>query len=319
MGQTFEIDKHQQGRRLDKILRGRWPGLPLGAMMKYFRKKRVRIDGKPARFEDRVGAGQTVYVPWDDPGRETSGMIRAEAGRLPSIEVIYADSDICLVNKPWNLLTQPVRPSDDSAVSRVAAAFEWKDAKFAPTAAHRLDRNTSGILVVALAGTALRALHKMWRNKEMGKQYLAIVAGCPKEEGVIRGKLEKDTSRNVVSTVEKGGKYSETRFRRLETDGRLSLLSVELVTGRPHQARAHLAQLGHPLLGDVKYGEAGLNAEWKKAGVRRPLLHARRVVFPGKVPEPLEHLGGRSFTAVPPDDILAFLQEKGWNLYGHRV
>jgi 23S rRNA pseudouridine955/2504/2580 synthase len=159
----------------------------------------------------------------------------------------------------------------------------------------------------------------MWREKDMRKDYLALVAGRTEEEGVIRRRLEKDTSRNVVSTVESGGKYSETRFSRLETDGQISLLFLELVTGRPHQARVHLAEMGHPLIGDVKYGDREKNAEWKRSGVSRPLLHARRIVFPREAASPLRHLGGKSFTAVPPDDFLSVLSSRGWNLYGHRV
>jgi 23S rRNA pseudouridine955/2504/2580 synthase len=319
MGQVFEIDRHQNGRRLDKILRSKWPDLPLGAMMKFFRKKRVRLDGRPAKFNDHVTCGQTVTVPWDDPAKEGKQEFQEGSGSSPTIEIIYADSEICMVNKPWNLLTQPVEPGDDSAVTRVAGTLEWKDREFLPTAAHRLDRNTSGVLVVALTGPALRLLHQMWREKDMRKDYLALVDGRTEEEGVIRRRLEKDTSRNVVSTVESGGKYSETRFSRLETDGQISLLSLELVTGRPHQARVHLAEMGHPLIGDVKYGDREKNAEWKRSGVSRPLLHARRIVFPREAASPLQHLGGKSFTAVPPDDFLSVLSSRGWNLYGHRV
>jgi 23S rRNA pseudouridine955/2504/2580 synthase len=319
MGQTFEVDKHQEGRRLDKVLRNRWPDLPLGALMRSFRKKRVRLDGKAARFDERVTEGQTVTVPWDDPAKEQGQAARQRDKRLPAIEIIYADGEVCVANKPWNLLTQPVKEGDDSAVGRVAGTLEWKDRAFSPTAAHRLDRNTSGVLLVALTGPALRALHRMWREHGMHKFYLAVVAGETEKEGIIRGKLEKDTSNNVVSAVKTGGRYSETRFTRLETDGTLSLVFLELVTGRPHQARVHMAEAGHPVIGDVKYGDRRMNAEWKRSGVNRPLLHARRIVFPKNAPSPLEHLAGKSFTAVPPEDFLSLLSARGWNLYGHRV
>ncbi len=319
MGQAFDIDRHQDGRRLDKVLKSRWPDLPLGAMMKFFRKKRVRIDGRPARFDDRVMEGQTVTVPWDDPAREKGEIPGQESGRPPAIDIVYADGEVCVANKPWNLLTQPVEEGDDSAVGRLVGTLEWKDRTFFPTAAHRLDRNTSGVLVVALTGLALRALHEMWRENRMRKFYLAIVEGQTEKEGVVRGKLEKDTSRNVVSTVKTGGRYSETRFSRLETDGRLSLVLIELVTGRPHQARVHMAQMGHPVIGDMKYGDEKTNAEWKHSGIVRPMLHARKIAFPKEPPSPLEHLGGKSFTAVPPEDFLFLLSDRGWNLYGHRV
>jgi len=319
MGQAFKIDRHQDGRRLDKVLKSRWPDLPLGAMMKFFRKKRVRLDGKPAAFDERVAEGQTVTVPWDDPAREKEPVPVQGSDRFPAIDIVYADSEVCVANKPWNLLTQPVEEGDDSAVGRVAVTLEWKDRTFLPTAAHRLDRNTSGLLVVALTGPALRALHEMWRENRLRKFYLAIVAGQTDKEGVIRGKLEKDTSLNLVSAVDKGGRYSETRFLRLETDGRLSLVSLELVTGRSHQARVHMAQAGHPLVGDLKYGDRKINAELKPSGVTRPLLHARRISFPKETPSPLEHLAGKTFTAVPPEDFLGILSERGWNLYSHRV
>jgi RluA family pseudouridine synthase len=315
MGQTFEIDEHQKGRRLDKVLKSRWPDLPLAALMRYFRKKQVRLDKRPARSDDRVEAGQVVFVPWDDPATEPSHAVSTTEGVRPTIELVYAGSEICIVNKPWNLLTQPAGKGDDSVVGRVASTLGWKEKNFYPTAAHRLDRNTSGVLLVALSGPSLRALHKMWRENELRKSYLAIVKGVPEKEGLIKSQLEKDTSRNVVSTVREGGKYSETRYYRIETDGHVSLILVELVTGRPHQARVHLAEAGHPLVGDVKYGDPRLNAEWKKVGVTRPLLHARRILFPGNVPAPLEYLGGKSFVATPPGDFMAVLRDKGWNLY----
>jgi 23S rRNA pseudouridine955/2504/2580 synthase len=319
MGQTFKISEHDEGRRIDKIIRKKWPDLPLSAMMRAFRKGMVRVEGRKVECSAHVAGGSTVEVPWEDEVilEERQIPVRGMPGGS-DIEVIYADNDVCIVNKPWNLLSQPDSRGGESAISRTAAMLDWKDSSFLPTPVHRLDRNTSGALALALNGTALRTLHEAWRKGGVGKTYLAIVAGQTPLEGEIDSPLHKSGEDNIVQVDPEKGQKALTRFRRVEGDASVSLLSVELLTGRPHQARVHLASIGHPLIGDIKYGDKRINAEMRILGIQRPMLHSRSIEFRG-VREPLEHLAGKRFLAVPPGDFMDFLTRRGWRLYNRGV
>jgi 23S rRNA pseudouridine955/2504/2580 synthase len=314
----FKIDNHQQGRRLDKVLRGKWPNLPLGALMKYFRKRQILVNGSPANYNDKVIAGQEIQVPWDDSPVKKTITPQGPSVRV-HLDIIYADSNICIINKPWNLLTQPAKRNDDSVIARIIKELGWRDNSFLPTPVHRLDRNTSGILVVALNGEALRVLNEAWRNGKVRKKYLALVSGNPKDKGTVKVALVKDTSKNMVTPVKSGGLNAETRYRTIKGNGDVALVSLELLTGRPHQARAHMAYVGNPIIGDRKYGDQKINQKWIQKGIKRPLLHARTITFDENFPAPLEYLSGRTFNAPPPDDFLSVLRERGWHIYNWGV
>lgn len=319
MGQSFRVSRHDDGRRIDKIIRKMWPDLPLSALMRAFRKGMVRVDGHRSECSVRVTEGQTVELPWDDDVVQHAQGINLQAARTgANIEIIYADRDICIVNKPSNLLAQPDTRGGESVISRVASTLEWKDASFSPTPAHRLDRNTTGALALALSGTALRSLHEAWRLGKVKKTYLAIVAGNTPKEGEINSPLLKKGEDNIVVVDQAIGQNALTRYRKLEGDGSISLLLVELMTGRPHQARVHLASMGFPLVGDLKYGNRRINEEWKAMNVNRPLLHSRCIDFQS-LGAPLEHLSGKRFLAVPPADFLEVLSGRGWRLYDRGV
>lgn len=319
MGQSFRVSRHDDGRRIDKIIRKIWPDLPLSALMRSFRKGMVRVEGRSLKCSDRVAEGQLVELPWDDAVVERDAAVVLNAEKTgANIEIIYADREICIVNKPWNLLTQPDTRGGESVISRVVSTLEWKDDSFSPVPAHRLDRNTSGALVLALGGSALRSLHEAWRTGKVRKSYLAIVAGNTPKEGEIDAPLVKTGEDNKVLVDEAEGRTALTRYRRLEGDGSISLLLVELLTGRPHQARVHLAAIGFPLIGDLKYGNKRVNDGWREMDIKRPLLHSRSLEFQG-MREPLEHLSGRRFLAVPPQDFLGVLSSRGWRLYDRGV
>ena len=319
MGQDFRVSAHDDGRRIDRIIRKKWPDLPLSAIMRSFRKGMVKVDGRRVDFSSRVASGNCVSVPWDDPeaGIGKDALARFRDSR-PEIEIIYADNDICIVNKPWNLLSQPDTAGGESVISRTAAALDWKDTTFMPTPVHRLDRNTSGAMVLALNGVALRGLHEAWRREGVRKTYLALVSGETPDQGRIDSPLLKTGEENIVGVDTDRGRYALTRFEKINGDPSVSLLLVELLTGRSHQARVHLASIGHPLIGDIKYGDRKVNAEWRLLGVQRPMLHSRSIEF-RSLPDPLGHLAGKRFLAVPPSDFMDILSGRGWRLYNRGV
>jgi RluA family pseudouridine synthase len=245
----------------------------------------------------------------ETPETESELEIQNRANKFPEISYIYKDDAVCIVNKPAGLLVQPDVKGEDSVITRVWATFGRGVQGFAPAPVHRLDRNTTGVLAVAMSGGALRELEMLFKERFMRKIYLAIVAGNAPESGEINAPLLKDEENNIVS-VNQSGKPSHTRFEKISMGGEFSVVSVELLTGRTHQARVHLAHAGIPILGDQKYGDVATNKEWKRMGVERPLLHAWKLIFPDKITDKLlSEVAGKCFTATPPDDMQKFLTD----------
>ena len=301
------ISPSDDGRRLDKVIRSMWPGLPLSLVMKGIRTGSVRLGGRKSACDTRVSAGQELYVPWESP-KEAGGEYRFRR----ALPVLFRDSRLWAVNKPENLLVQPDRKDQDNVIDRVKYMRSLEGEEERAYAVHRLDRNTTGALLVALCGTVLRALQDAFRNRLVSKTYIAVVAGTPPAAGEVRSPLLKDPDSNTVR-VDPSGKDSLTRFRILEGDGFISLLEIDLVTGRSHQARVHMASIGHPILGDVRYGDGALNERWRQKGVRRPLLHSRSIAF-GEFGGELAHISRISVTAPFPADIQEVLHSRGWSM-----
>ncbi|MGN0838515.1 MAG: RluA family pseudouridine synthase [Pyramidobacter sp.] len=308
MSWQFQISRHDDGRRIDAVLRGMWPGLPLGAMMKYFRKGAVRLDGKRCEAKDHVTEGQYVWVPWEEPG--TVGRAETPEGgirKLP-LDVIYSDQYVMVVNKPAGLLSQPDLKGEDSVVTR--ALGYAADPAYPPQLVHRLDRNTSGVMVLAMDGPTTRALMECFKVHRTDKRYWAIVIGELPPRGRIDVPLLKDPEKKLVR-VDPSGERAVTEYKCLTSDGQFSLAEVHLLTGRTHQIRVHMNHIGHPLLGDVKYGDFGTKGLLKAMGVRRAMLHARSLTLSG-LPAFLSHLEGRTFRAKAPEDFCRILEKLGF-------
>ena len=284
----FIVSRDDDGRRLDKVIRQKWPALPLGAMMKAFRKKLVRIDGKRGSFDYRLEEGQEVLVPWEEAVEKKSSGI---AGHLITL---YKDDVLWVINKPAGLLSQPDVKGGDSVSSRAHAS----QTGFLPQPVHRLDRNTSGVLAIAMGGKALRELARIWKDGDVHKVYWAVLAGVVPEEGVVEVPLLKDGDSNTVR-VDESGQSALTVYRKIFSDGENSLCEIVLATGRSHQIRVHMAHIGHPVLGDRKYGVSVR----VRSMPPRPLLHARELVFPELSGE-LDSISGLRVVAPLPGDML---------------
>ena len=305
MAYQFQISRHDEGRRLDSVLRGMWPALPLGAMMKYFRKGNVKLDGKRAEAKVHVAEGQYVWVPWEAPGEENEPERPARA--LP-LDVIYSDQYVLVINKPAGLLSQPDVKGEDSVVTR--AVSYAVDPAYPPQLVHRLDRNTSGIMILACDGPTTRALMECFKSHHTDKRYWAITVGDLKPRGKIDVPLLKDPEKKLVR-VHPDGERAVTEYKCLTGNGRFSLAEVRLLTGRTHQIRVHMNHIGNPLLGDVKYGDFGSKGQLKALGVRRPMLHARSLTLKG-LPAFLSHLEGKTFRAKAPEDICRVMEKLGF-------
>lgn len=297
MPKEFYITKDQAGRRADRLIRTMWPQIPLGAIMKAIRKGEVRLDAKKISADTRLDEGAFLQVPWDDdaPQGAAAGLSIAET-KYPKLETLYKDEYLWAINKPAGLLTQPDTKGGDSLITRALSELSWVRKDFHPSTVQRLDRNTSGVILVALCGSAQRGLSDLIRDRKIKKIYRAVVCGEIDESGEAALPLLKDPENNTVR-VDKNGQNALTRYKRLSFDGKNSTVEIELITGRSHQARVHMAALGHPIIGDTKYGDG--------KGAKRPLLHAYSVSFPDSEILP-DELRRKKITAPMPGDMENF-------------
>ena len=309
----FIAGKNEAGQRFDKYLKKILPNASTGFIYKMLRKKNFTLNGKKAAGTEILKNQDVIKIFLSDDTFEKFSVDEETLKKnfnflaslkLNGLKVIYEDEDILAASKPINMLSQKADPDDISANERLLGYLigigaltldEYKN--FKPSVCNRLDRNTSGLVI---AGKSLRGLQKMselLKDRTMDKYYLTIVEGVMKEPSVVRGYLKKDEQTNRVQIFSEDGEdrvWIETGYEPLRTNGTVTLLKVKLVTGKTHQIRGHLASLGHPLLGDVKYGAA------KRADTKHYFLHAKTLCFPENMGE-LKNLSGRVVTAKEPD------------------
>ena len=287
----FVVTREEDGMTLSAALARHAEGVPRWALRAAFRAKDVRLDGKRAGEGERVRSGQEVRAFFPKEA------LRRPA--LPAELVRYGDARVLVVNKPQGLACVSDDPAGDTVLTRAAALLRdrGEDDRLLPC--HRLDVNTGGLLILARDEEAQEAVRLAIERHEIEKTYTCLVKGCPsRREAVLRSWLRKDAVASRVSVFDTpvhGSEAIETRYRVL-SEGEISRLSVGLVTGRTHQIRAHLAHIGHPILGDDKYGDRELN---RRMGVTRQCLWATRLRF-GAADGPLAALSGAEVTAEPP-------------------
>lgn len=330
------ITANDSGRRLDRFLRKYLPGASLSEIYKIIRKD-AKVDSK-RRAESYVlseGEVLTLYLPDEVMARLVKGGSSAPSSRRlkRSFSVVYEDDSILIAGKPFGLLTHgDSREKKDHLANQVkdyliaCGAYDpGSERVFVPAPVNRLDRNTTGIVLFGKTAAAMRGLNQMIRGDEVRKFYLTIACGVISSELHLRGALTKDEAANRVRVAplgEAGSKDIETIVRPLEILSfgdslKATLCEVELVTGRSHQIRAHLASAGHPLAGDSKYAlwsARGVNAYMRdRFGLSTQLLHACRIVFRDSVSsyDGLSYLAGRAFDCPPPARFTEILRGLG--------
>ncbi len=301
----FIINKNDSGQRIDKFIRKAAPNLPDSMLFKGLRLKKIKINGKRAHAEDRISEGDVVTLYLNDEFFENKKIVYYRAAHS-ELNIIYEDNNIILVDKEPGVSVHEDKYSGENTLIDYIKAYlykkgEWSpknENSFVPALCNRIDRNTGGIVIAAKNAESLRMINEKIKNREIRKFYICIVHGKPEpSSGTLTGYIFKDTTKNRVYVNKKsepGAKTAIMKYKTLAEKQGLALVECELITGRTHQIRAQMADLGNPLLGDGKYG---LNRDNKKYNETRQALYSFRLVFDFKTPSGiLSYLNKRTFT-----------------------
>ena len=277
---SYIVDAEYQNTRLDNCLISKLKGLPRSKIYSIIRKGEVRVNGSRSKPDRRLKISDVIRIP---PYRIEEKTLNSPSKSLVSLlkeSIIYNENSVLILDKPAGIASHGgsgLKLGLIEAVRQIDSKF--KNAQLV----HRLDRGTSGCIVLSLKRSVLRRLNTEMREGRVEKKYLAIVEGkWPHKEVCISSNLKKNHlrsgEREVVETPE--GKQSTTEFKLLESNGKLSLLECSLLTGRTHQIRVQASNEGFPVVGDNKYGNNKGNMFYRKKGINRMLLHAKEINFP---------------------------------------
>ncbi|MBR2927097.1 MAG: RluA family pseudouridine synthase [Clostridia bacterium] len=311
--QIIKIKHNDAGQRLDKFLSKAVKGLPQSLMYKYIRTKKIKVNRARTQQNYMLCEGDEIQLFireefFASPEQDAGALLRI----TPKLSIVYEDENIILLNKrPGVLVHEDTAAQENTLIMHLKAYLAQKgeyspdqEQSFAPALCNRIDRNTGGIVIAAKNAEALRVMNEKIRNDELRKFYLCAVHGrMKKNEATLRAFLQKRSTENIVDVVDQartGYKEIITKYKVRAEKGDVSLLEVELVTGRTHQIRAHLSHIGHPLLGDGKYG---VNRADREKGYKFQALYAYRLRFDFADREgSLGYLDGKEFS-IPMEDI----------------
>lgn len=317
------ISENEENQRLDRFLKKYFKNATLSYLYKLIRKD-VKINGKRAAIETILALGDelSIYITEEEASAYQEKKTLSHAKK--QFKIAYEDENVIIVEKPFGLLVHGDKNEKKNTLANQVAGYlaekgeylPGREKTFVPSPVNRLDRNTTGLVIFGKNNRALQSLNQMIRERGyVRKYYMTVVHGEMKRNLQLKDKMEKDEKTNTVKVLDLesgGGKIMETIAKPLKTAKGYTLVEVELVTGRTHQIRAHLADAGFPVIGDVKYALKGQNKKIEqKYKLSTQLLHAYKLCFDGGI-APLEYMKGLEIRANLP----ANFEEIKENLFG---
>lgn len=311
---TYNVGEFDAGQTLEKYVKKVLPDAPLSIVYKLFRKKDVKVNGHWQDKKYLVSCGEEISIYLTDEQIEEFKRKKLNlSNSLIKEWIIYEDKNIVLINKPRGVLVQKAKGDDNAldqmVISYLAGKKEYDlnvNSGYVPAPAHRLDRNTEGVVIFGKNLKTLQYLSTVITDKDkIEKKYLTLVKGNVDSEGEISKPLLKKQTH--VEVDYKLGKEAVTQYRKVKNVEDYSLVEVKLLTGRTHQIRVHFASIGHPVIGDSKYGDFKLNKEIEdKYGFKNQFLCAYKLSF-NNLKSPLENLNGQSFEVKLSSELLDLL------------
>jgi len=308
----FNVQQNEAGQRLDKLLVKILNKAPKSFIYKMLRKKNITLNGNKADGSEKLALQDEIKLFLSDETISLFSEVIETTTVEHDLSIIYEDQHILILNKPLGILSQKAEKEDVSIVEHIISYLlstnqitKEQLASFKPAVCNRLDRNTGGVLIAGKSLLGLQEMARLLKDRSLGKYYLCIVKGKIEKQERIEGYLYKDENKNQVKiypTQMDNTEYICTEYEPIAyAEHKYTLLKVKLITGKSHQIRAHLASIGHPIIGDYKYGDQKTNHFFKtNYELSSQLLHSYQMIFP-TIEGELSYLSGQSFTAELPE------------------
>lgn len=322
---SITITEKEEGQRLDKFLSKYLEKAPKSFLYKMLRKKNIKLNEKKAEGSEKLKKGDEVKLFLSEETIENFKEEKIVENIVEKAEmdldILFENTHILIINKPAGVLSQKAKKEDVSLIEYITSYLlrsgqltKEQLQSFHPGVCNRLDRNTSGIIIAGKTLLGLQTMSALLKERNIGKYYQCIVKGKITQKQVIEGYLTKDRSHNRVKISDKpseGADYIKTEYEPVSYTEEFTLLRVKLLTGKSHQIRAHLQSIGHPVIGDGKYGDVPTNKQLRKAyKLKHHLLHSYELVLP-ELPKEFSDISGKTIVAPLPDYFMKLIRELG--------